>query len=110
MCPSFLSILIDEFRLNVEGFTDARQNSKAFEFWCSESSSDRAFGSIGDFFQCQLIGKNTFAFPNVESPTRIRAVLDHVGNVLQSKQPSRVLIILPSHIEHKFIVVARLGE
>src|SRR4051794_30457417 len=54
-------------------------------------------------FSC---GRNTFAFPNPDIPTEIAVTLDIATRLLDSRQPSRMLILLPQSIEHKFMTIA----
>ena len=62
LSSSLLSILVEEFHLNVEGFATPLSHSNEFQYWCSESAADQEFGALGSFFSYDLSGKNTFGF------------------------------------------------
>lgn len=66
ICSKFLTLLAKDFALNVEGITDPLHFSSVFEQWCSETPNARDFGALGNFFETDLVGRNTFVFS--ESP------------------------------------------
>ena len=64
LCSEFLSIITEEFTLQVEGCTDVLRHANVFEWWCSGNPNDCVFGSLGPFVNSDLAGKNVFAFPD----------------------------------------------
>jgi len=106
---SFLSILVEEFHLNVEGFATPLFHSNEFQYWCSESASDQEFGALGSFFSYDLSGKNTFGFIQEDDPASAGAVITRTEKFIEASCSSRVLLLLPSTIHHKFITVAHLS-
>ena len=104
LSPQFLALLIEVFSLNVEGFTNPLHHFSGFDQWCSSETEDREFGAIGSFFESDLYGKNTFCFPDHESVARV---------LLKAKQrsntPSRILMLLPTSTDHKFLVIAHIS-
>src|SRR3954451_7908227 len=67
LLPNLLSILVEEFSLTTEGFSNPFQHSPLLDQWCSESDQDREFGAIGSFFTTDLSGRNTLALPQTIS-------------------------------------------
>jgi hypothetical protein len=107
LSPDFMSIIAEEFSLNTEGFSNSLHHSSLFDQWCSECNHDRDFGSIGSFFTTDLSGKNTFAFPPINFPQLITLCLDRTRALIESEVATRIVLLLPESVEHKFIVVAR---
>jgi len=106
---SFLSILVEEFHLNVEGFATPLSHSNEFQYWCSESAADQEFGALGSFFSYDLSGKNTFGFIQEDDPASAGAVITRTEKFIEASCSSRVLLLLPSTIHHKFITIAHLS-
>ena len=103
-----MSMVAEEFSLNTEGFSNALQHSVCFNHWCSESPSDALFGTMGSFFAADLVGKNIFAFPPPDSHEVIIRCLERCSSLIDSKVATRVVLLLPEQVEHKFLVIARL--
>ena len=107
LLPNLLSILVEEFSLTTEGFSNPFQHSPLFHHWCSESDQDVEFGGMGSFFTSDLFGHNTFALP--QTIPQATSAIERTRVLTESKIPTRVLLILPEQVEHKFMVIARFG-
>jgi len=110
ICSTLLPILVEEFRLQVEGCTDALHHSTLFEWWCSSDPMDSKFGSLGTFTESQLAGKNIFAFPDPRESLETIGVISHARDLIASTCPSRVLLLIPNEVKHDFLVIARLHK
>jgi len=108
ICPEFISILVQEFTLQVEANTNALHRSDTFALWCSDHNLDQHFGALGTLHTVDFCGRSTFAFPNPDAPTEIAMTLDIATRLLDSRWPSRMLILLPHTIQHKFMIIAHL--
>src|SRR4051794_19664580 len=80
--------------------------SDTFALWCSNHNMDQHFGALRTLRTVDFCGRNTFAFPNPDIPTEIAVTLDIATRLLDSRGPSRMLILLPQSIEHKFMIIA----
>jgi len=105
LLPNLLSILVEEFSLTTEGFSNPFQHSPLLDKWCSEADQDREFGAIGSFFTTDLSGRNTLALPQTIS--QASRCIDRTRALIESKIATRVVLILPELVEHKFLVIAR---
>ena len=108
LCPEFLTILIESFSLNVEGYANPLHHFSGFEHWCSPNPEDRIFGALGSYLDSDLSGKNSFVFPDHESLPQ--AILK-TNTLIESPAPTRVLLLLPTATaaEHKFLVIAHIS-
>src|SRR6185436_16046272 len=75
------------------------------EKWCSDSPGDHEFGALGSFFNTDLSGQNTFAFPRYLNPIEC---VSRTVDILNSSAPTRILLLLPATTEHKFLAIAQL--
>jgi len=57
------------------------------------------------FFNTDLSGQNTFAFPRYLNPTEC---VSRAVDILNSSAPTRILLLLPATTEHKFLAIAQL--
>ena len=105
ICPKLVSLLCSEFKIQVEGFTDALRHSVAFEHWCSSNPDDRAFGSLGNFFDMDLRGRNVFLCPE---PQSLEEMFQRIETLVNATAPTRFLVLLPSHASHGFLTIASL--
>jgi len=62
---------------------------------------------MGSFFTSDLFGHNTFALP--QTIPQATSAIERTRVLTESKIPTRVLLILPEQVEHKFMVIARFG-
>ena len=93
----------------MEGFATPLSHSNEFQYWCSESAADQEFGALGSFFSYDLSGKNTFGFIQEDDPASAGAVITRTEKFIEASCSSRVLLLLPSTIHHKFITIAHLS-
>ena len=107
LASDFLKLLIDVFSLNVEGFTNPLQHFAGFEQWYSSDSEDKVFGAAGNFLDSNLAGRNSFIFPNRES---VEEAIAKASSIIESPAPSRVLMLLPSNVNHKFLKIADVSN
>ena len=103
LAPNFLKLLIGVFSLNVEGSTNPLQHFAGFEQWYSLEPEDRVFGAAGNFFDSNLAGTNSFIFPSLDSVERS---IQKASSIIESPAPSRVLMLIPSNVDHKFLKIA----
>ena len=88
------SILQRNFLLLVEANTSSLGRSDLFGEYCSEDPNDRSFGSLGSFWETNLAGKNVFLVWNGND--RKHQDIQHILSLVQSKRPTRILIVAPS--------------
>jgi len=94
-------ILRNQFALNVEANTSALGRSALFDEWCSTNENDLSFGSIGAFWKANLEGKNCLLVCTENDNVNIKRFNEKIKSLIVCKQPTRVLIILPTQIFQK---------
>ena len=107
LAPNFLKLLIGIFSLNVEGSTNPLHRFAGFEQWHSLDPEDRVFGATGNFFDSNLAGRNSFIFPSSDS---VEKSIAKASSIIESPAPSRVLMLVPSNVDHKFLKIADVSN
>jgi len=100
-------ILRNQFALNVEANTSALGRSALFDEWCSTNENDLSFGSLGAFWKANLEGKNCLLVCTENDNVNIKRFNEKIKSLIDCKQPTRVLIILPTQIFQKLALPPR---
>ena len=83
--------------LSVEANRSSLGRSDLFDEYCSSNQHDQSFGSLGSFWEVNLIGKNMLlVFGEKDFKVIQQGLLDRVSLLVNSKRPTRILLIAPS--------------
>ncbi len=87
------------FSLSVEANTSSLGRSDIFSEYCTSNLNDKNFGSLGSFWETNLVGKNVLlVYGETDLKFNEQALLDRMSTLIQSKRPTRILFIGPSVI------------
>src|SRR6185312_14304617 len=84
--------------LTVEANTSSLGRSILFNEWCSPNENDMAFGSLGAFWKVDLTGKNCLLVCTRNDSVDLKNINDKIQTSVNSKQPTRVLLVIPSEL------------
>ena len=100
-----LAILIQEFALQTQGFSDSMNFSPGFDEWTSTNTGDIPFGAELWTFAAMHGGRNTFFFraPNHSADTQ--GLLGIIAESLETKAPTRAVCLIPKqeNLPHSFL-------
>ena len=103
-----LALLIQEFSLQTQGFTDSWSFSPLFGDWTSINSFDEPFGGKLWVTATMHEGGNVFFFQAPNDNINIQRLLEILSESLDSIRPSRFVLVIPKQksLPKHFLVIA----